>query len=356
MLQTDEWQRKRRLYVICCMLIVWVVYSYNYSIAVSRTGGSQKVAKIFTFIPKQQKVEVDVCQEATVKPLPIEETYYEDCELLEEEEIVTEEAEEHEIVEENTTSLVSAESVASRQNVAEGDTRGTYFLERKPAIEYTDEDLNFLANGIYSEAGICSDMECYRVGQVMLDRMLDQTGRFPQNTIKGILYATGQFGCVGGSAWRHGPTERELEIAKDLLEGARVFPEDIVWFNNKHDYGYLYCRPEYHYFSGYEDHGGELASKPEVTEDNSVAEEVIESTEGIADEIIVAEEETVLETEIVVEAEIEMEVEGTVPEEQLAVAESVVAEEPAASNQEEVAEQENTSSNDILVALCNTTK
>ena len=359
MLQTDEWQQKRRLYLMCCMLIVWVVYSFNYSIAVSKMSENHKIDKVFGLIQKQPKVEVDVCQEATVKPLQSEKTHYEECELLEEEEIVTEEAEETkeveivENVEENivTTNLVSAEDVATRQNVAEGDTRGTYFLERKPALEYTDDDLYYLANGIYSEAGICSDMECYRVGQVMLDRMLDQTGRFPQDTIRGILYATGQFGCVGGRAWKHGPTERELEIAKDLLEGARVFPEDIVWFNNKHDYGYLYCKPEYHYFSGYEDHGGELASKPEVTKDALTTEEVIESTENIVDEVIVAEVETTSETETVVEVEEE----GVVPEEQLAVAESVVAEEPAASNQEVITEQENTSE-EILIALCNTTK
>ena len=257
----------------------------------------------------------------SVKPLPIEETYYDDYDPTEVEVIEEAEAEVETEIEAKVENFVSAETVTKVMNVAEGATIGTYFMERKPAMEYTDEDLYYLANGIYSEAGICSDMECYRVGQVILDRKLDTTGRFPQNTIKGVLYASGQFGCVGGKAWRHGPTDRELAIAKDLLEGARVFPESAVCFNNKHDYGYLYCHPEYHYFSGYEDLGV-LASQPVTTTEeilggeNELAEETLETVETVEMAEAVEEkfseevpEEVPEEVEVLAEAQAEAEAE-----------------------------------------------
>lgn len=128
---------------------------------------------------------------------------------------------------------------------------GEYFIESEPAMDYTQEDLTLLATIIFSEAGICDDMEEYRVGNVVLNRVNDSTGSF-KDTIKEVIFQSGQFTSVGGKNWNHGPTERELEIAKELLEGKRVFPQDVVWFSKKCQYGELYYTSEWHQFSGWE--------------------------------------------------------------------------------------------------------
>lgn len=73
---------------------------------------------------------------------------------------------------------------------------GTYFLESQPAMQYTQEDVYVLATVIYAEAGICDDMEKYRVGNVVLNRVADSTGEF-EDTILGVIYQSGQFDSVG---------------------------------------------------------------------------------------------------------------------------------------------------------------
>ena len=128
---------------------------------------------------------------------------------------------------------------------------GTYFLESQPAMQYTQEDVYVLATVIYAEAGICDDMEKYRVGNVVLNRVADSTGEF-EDTILGVIYQSGQFDSVGTDNWYHGPTDVEIQIAQDLLEGARVFPSEVVWFSKKMNYGTLYYKSEWHEFSGWE--------------------------------------------------------------------------------------------------------
>ncbi len=128
---------------------------------------------------------------------------------------------------------------------------GEYFLTSQPAMEYTEEDIKLLATVIYAEAGICDEMEKYRVGNVVLNRVNDATNEF-QNSIEGVIYQDGQFTSVGGTNWQHGPTEEEISIATELLEGKRVFPEYIVWFSKKCNYGKVYYTSEWHEFSGWE--------------------------------------------------------------------------------------------------------
>ena len=126
-----------------------------------------------------------------------------------------------------------------------------FFLEKQPAMEYTEEDVTLLATVIFSEAGVCDEIEKYRVGNVVLNRVNDTTDQF-KNTIKDVIYQKNQFTSVGGQNWKHGPTEEEIEIARNLLEGTRVFPDNIVWFSRKHKYGKLYYTSEWHQFSGLE--------------------------------------------------------------------------------------------------------
>ncbi len=128
---------------------------------------------------------------------------------------------------------------------------GEYFLESQPAMEYTEEDVMLLATVIYAEAGICDEMEKYRVGNVVINRVNDKTDQF-KDTIEGVIYQRTQFSSVGSSAWKHGPTDEEISIATELLEGKRVFPDYIVWFSKKCNYGKVYYNSEWHEFSGWE--------------------------------------------------------------------------------------------------------
>lgn len=125
----------------------------------------------------------------------------------------------------------------------------TEVIERKAAMEYTDEDLKLLSTLMYAEAGICDDAELYRVANVVINRVNNKENGF-KDTIKDVIYQSGQFTSVGGEAWNRGPTEREIRIAKDVLEGARIFPENVVWFGKKHMYGKVYDTPsKWHVFS-----------------------------------------------------------------------------------------------------------
>lgn len=132
----------------------------------------------------------------------------------------------------------------------EGQVLGEYFLENAEPISYTAEDEVLLATVIYAEAAGCSDMEKRRVGNVVLNRMQDTTNTFP-NTLKEVVYQEGQFTSVGGKLWRKGPTEDELQIARDLLNGQRVLTENIVWFSKKCYYGKVYYVSDWHEYAGW---------------------------------------------------------------------------------------------------------
>lgn len=132
----------------------------------------------------------------------------------------------------------------------EGQVLGEYFLENAEPISYTAEDEVLLATVIYAEVAGCSDMEKRRVGNVVLNRMQDTTNTFP-NTLKEVVYQEGQFTSIGGNLWRKGPTEDELQIARDLLNGQRVLTKNIVWFSKKCYYGKVYYVSDWHEYAGW---------------------------------------------------------------------------------------------------------
>lgn len=141
--------------------------------------------------------------------------------------------------------------VKTTDDALETEQLGEYFLTSQPTMEYTEEDVNLLATTIYAEAGICDEMEEYRVGTVIVNRVNDTTDTF-EDTVEGVIYQKGQFGSIGSDAWNHGPTDKEMEIARNILEGARVFPSQVVWFNKESPYGELYYTSDWHEFSGWE--------------------------------------------------------------------------------------------------------
>lgn len=132
---------------------------------------------------------------------------------------------------------------------AEKETNVT-FLENVDPIPHTAEDEIMLATLIHAEAGCCSESEQYRVGNVAVNRVQDTTSEF-KDTLQGVIYQKGQFPSVGGKAWNKGPTAREIEIARDLLNGKRVLPSNIVWFSKKCMYGKVYYKSDWHEFAGW---------------------------------------------------------------------------------------------------------
>ena len=126
---------------------------------------------------------------------------------------------------------------------------GDKFLERAEPMEYTEQELELLARLMFAEAGICNNKELYRVANVVINRVNDDSGNFA-DTIEGVIYQSGQFTSVGGKQWNIGPTEREMKIAKDVLQGARILPSNTFWFSKGHRYGELHHKSDWHCFSG----------------------------------------------------------------------------------------------------------
>jgi spore germination cell wall hydrolase CwlJ-like protein len=130
-----------------------------------------------------------------------------------------------------------------------------FFVEEQTLeeLDYSEEDITLLATVISAEAGGCDDDEQYRVGNVVINRMLDNTHKeFAKvDTIKKVIYQENQFSSVGGTAWNRGPTEKSIQIAKDLLEGKRVLPKNVVWFSKAKLFGEVFYTSEWHVFSGW---------------------------------------------------------------------------------------------------------
>lgn len=98
----------------------------------------------------------------------------------------------------------------------------------EPKQYYSRSDLDLLARLIHAESGSewMSDELQMSVGNVILNRVTDE--RFP-DSIEKVIYQKGQYYCVKNGAINVPPTEREINNAKQLLEGKTVLPENVVW-------------------------------------------------------------------------------------------------------------------------------
>ena len=102
-------------------------------------------------------------------------------------------------------------------------SRGEYIRQ-----EYNADEI-LLARLIYAEASATSEEDMYAVGTVVMNRVDDS--RFP-NTLEAVIYQKGQYSCTfnGGSKKFNAETpDRVKEIAREILEGKRTLPEDVVW-------------------------------------------------------------------------------------------------------------------------------
>lgn len=96
------------------------------------------------------------------------------------------------------------------------------------AVGYSEEDLELLSHLIMGESGAtyCQDEMLYMVGSVALNRVASD--RFP-NTLREVIFQEGQYASVSDGNFDKEPTERCLNIAKELLEGGSILPADVVY-------------------------------------------------------------------------------------------------------------------------------
>ena len=94
--------------------------------------------------------------------------------------------------------------------------------------DYTQSDLDLLSRIVYAEAGSdwLSDEHQRAVASVVLNRVADS--RFP-NTISGVIYQKGQYGCVYNGMINRTPNQRAIDNAKYVLENGVTTPTNVVW-------------------------------------------------------------------------------------------------------------------------------
>lgn len=99
----------------------------------------------------------------------------------------------------------------------------------EPQVEINQEDLYLLARIINAEAGNQPYKGMVAVGNVVMNRV--ESNKFP-DTIKKVIYQKGQFSPVANGAINKKPNEKSIQAAKDVLTGARVVDENVVFFYN----------------------------------------------------------------------------------------------------------------------------
>lgn len=110
-------------------------------------------------------------------------------------------------------------------------------------VLYTDEDLYVLAHVIAGEAQPYSDEEQLYVGSVVLNRVSHP--EFP-DTVKDVVFETGQYSCVTDGNYNREPTDRNWENAKWLLENGSILPEEVVYQSRGRQGKGLYLKTKWH--------------------------------------------------------------------------------------------------------------
>lgn len=110
-------------------------------------------------------------------------------------------------------------------------------------VLYTDEDLYVLAHVIAGEAQPYSNEEQLYVGSVVLNRVSHP--EFP-DTVKDVVFETGQYSCVTDGNYNREPTDRNWENAKWLLENGSILPEEVVYQSRGRQGKGLYLKTKWH--------------------------------------------------------------------------------------------------------------
>lgn len=93
-------------------------------------------------------------------------------------------------------------------------------------LEVNQNDMILLAKVINAEAAN-STLDRQYVGAVVMNRV--RHSRFP-NSVSGVIYARGQYACVGNAKFNSYPPQECLDIAKQLLLGETYgVPSNVVF-------------------------------------------------------------------------------------------------------------------------------
>ena len=100
----------------------------------------------------------------------------------------------------------------------------------KEPLPVNENDVVLLARVIHAEATQQPNlrvMDRQYVGAVVMNRV--RHPRFP-NTLQGVIYARGQYACVGNYWFNQYPSQECLDIARQLLEGETFgVPSNVVF-------------------------------------------------------------------------------------------------------------------------------
>ena len=95
---------------------------------------------------------------------------------------------------------------------------------------YDDESLYWLSRVITAEAGYEPFLGQIAVGNVVLNRVNDTSGNFP-NTVKGVVFQSGQFQVVSAGTIYNDPFDDAVVAAKLCMEGYKVVGESLFFLN-----------------------------------------------------------------------------------------------------------------------------
>lgn len=111
--------------------------------------------------------------------------------------------------------------------------------------EVTEEEIEMLAHLVKAEAGNQTFLGKQLVVDVVLNRM--RSSKFP-NTISGVIYAQGQFSCVG-YFMKKTPSEEDYEAVYTEIENRQN--EEVIYFRTgRYGSGTPLFKEDDHYFSG----------------------------------------------------------------------------------------------------------
>lgn len=112
-------------------------------------------------------------------------------------------------------------------------------------ITYSEEDLYVLAHVLAGEAQPCPDEEQRLVGSVVLNRV--NHPEFP-NTIKEVVFQSGQYSCVSDGNYYREPTEQNWANAKWLLENGSILPGNVIYQSGGRQGRGVYLKSKWHYY------------------------------------------------------------------------------------------------------------
>lgn len=99
--------------------------------------------------------------------------------------------------------------------------------EPEPEPTYTEEDLYWLSRAVFAETG-CNwmpDWVMRATASVILNRV--NSPNYP-NTIKGVLWQPGQYGCVSNGMIYNTPTQKVIDNCRYVLEHGSTLPAHII--------------------------------------------------------------------------------------------------------------------------------